>query len=129
MDVKVTNAGSLKVGSYVILDDIPCIIKSIQTSKTGKHGHSKSRIEAIGIIEGQKKILVMPGHDKVKIPIIEKKTAQVLSISRETASVMDADTYETFDMKIPEDMRESVHEGDQVIYWQFDQEKIMKQKK
>lgn len=129
MDVKVTNAGSLKVGSYVILDEIPCIIKSIQTSKTGKHGHSKSRIEAIGIIEGQKKILVMPGHDKVKIPIIEKKTAQVLSITKEVASVMDNDTYETFDMKIPEDMRESVKEGDQVIYWQFDQEKIMKQKK
>ncbi len=127
MEQKVINVSGLKVGNYCIIDNIACIIKSIQTSKTGKHGHAKCRIEAIGIVDGQKKVIVLPGHDKMVVPIIEKKAAQILSIHGETANVMDMETFETFDLKIPEDIKGNIREGAQVIYWDVIGSKIMKQ--
>lgn len=123
------DAGSLKAGRYVLFDGIACVVKSVQVSKTGKHGHAKARIEAVGLIDGRKIIKVMPGHDSVDVPIIEKKTAQVLSIQDDKATVMDMENYETFEMKIPEDLKESVKEGSQVMYWTVLDDKIMKQVK
>ena len=70
MDQKSVNAGSLKPGNFCIIDGIACTVKSIQISKTGKHGHAKCRIEAIGIVDSQKKVIVVPSHDKIFVPII-----------------------------------------------------------
>lgn len=39
--VKPTEAGSLKEGSYVIIDGEPCKVVEIEKSKTGKHGSAK----------------------------------------------------------------------------------------
>ncbi|MBI2107205.1 translation initiation factor IF-5A [Candidatus Woesearchaeota archaeon] len=127
MEQKVINVSGLKVGNYCIIDNIACVVKSIQTSKTGKHGHAKCRIEAIGIVDSQKKVIVLPGHDKMVVPIIEKKAAQILSIHDETANVMDMETFETFDLKIPEDIKGNIREGVQVIYWDVLGNKVMKQ--
>jgi len=127
MEQKVINVSALKVGNYCIIDNIACIVKSIQTSKTGKHGHAKCRIEAIGIVDEQKKVIVLPGHNKIVVPIIEKKAAQILSIHDVTANVMDMETFETFDLKIPEDIKGNIREGAQVIYWDVIGTKVMKQ--
>ena len=129
MDKKTVDAASLKQGSYVIMDGLACKVVSIQTSKTGKHGHAKSRVEAIGLINGEKKIKIFPGHDKVEVPIVEKKTAQVLSISGDKANIMDMESFETFDLTIPEDLKDSVKEGGNVLYWIILGEKVMKQVK
>ncbi|MBL7147480.1 MAG: translation initiation factor IF-5A [Nanoarchaeota archaeon] len=126
---KQTNAGSLKPGNYVIIDGIACIVKSVQTSRTGKHGHAKCRIESVGMIDNQKKIIVVPAHDKIEVPIIIKKTAQVLSINNNVANVMDIESYETFDLKIPEDLKDKVTDSSQIVYWMILKEKVMKQLK
>lgn len=127
MDKKVTNVGSLKVGNYVILDGVACIVKSVQTSKPGKHGHAKCRIEAVSMIDGQKKIQVFPAHDRIEVPIIAKKNAQVLSIHGDLANVMDMDSYETFDLEIPDELKDKAKEGSQIIYWVILNKKVMKQ--
>ncbi len=129
MDKKLTEVSSLKVGGFIIMDGIACRVSSIQISKPGKHGHSKSRVEAIGLIDGQKKIIVKPSHDKVEVPIIEKKGAQVLSINKDVANVMDTETFETFDLKIPEELKDEVKENVQVTYWIILGNKILKQLK
>lgn len=128
-EIKQVAASNLKKGSYCILDGVACVVKNIQVSKAGKHGHAKARIEAMGIINNQKKIAMMPGHDSIAVPIIEKKNAQVLSINKDIANVMDIDSYETFDIKIPEELKGEVTEGKQVIYWIVLDEKIIKQVK
>ncbi|MFH0752245.1 MAG: translation initiation factor IF-5A [archaeon] len=128
-DTKKSHAGALKSGSYVIFDGIAYIVKSVQISKTGKHGHAKARIEAISIMDSKKVIKLMPGHDAVDIPIIEKKNAQVLSLQGDKASVMDMDSYETFDMHIPDDMKDQVKEGSEILYWTVMNDKLMKQVK
>ena len=129
MDKKVTNAGSLKAGNYVIFDGAPCVVKNIALSKTGKHGSMKCRIEAIGLIDNQKRIKIYPSSDRVEVPILEKKDAQVLSVHENIANVMDLESFETFDIDIPEELKNQVNEGNQVIYWTVMDKKILKQVK
>ena len=128
-EVKQTSVGSLKKGNYVILDGIACIVKDTQSSRPGKHGHSKVRLEAIGMIDGQKKIIVSPSHDKISVPIILKRTAQILAINNDIANVMDTESYETFDLTIPGEIKSQLKEGMEVIYWVILGEKILKQVK
>ena len=71
----------------------------------------------------------MPGHDNIEVPIIEKRTAQVLSVHGDAANVMDSETYETFDLKIPEEFKGQVVEGATVLYWTILNEKVIKQVK
>lgn len=127
MESKQAEIASLKIGNYVVFDGKVCVIKDMQTSKTGKHGHAKCRVEAVSVLDDQKIIKVMPGREKVDVPLIEKMTAQVLSISSDTANVMDMETYETFELKIPDELKGQLKEGSQVLYWIVMNQKVMKQ--
>lgn len=128
-DTKQDSVGNLQKGSYIVIDGVACRVADTQTSRPGKHGHAKVRLQAIGLIDGKKRDVVMPGHDKVEVPIIEKKTAQVLSIKGNMANLMDAETYETFDLEIPEDLKGQVVEGCQILYWEILDSRVMKQLK
>ena len=129
MATKVVGAGSIKEGSFIVVDGAACKVNEIQTSKSGKHGHAKVRIVAIGLIDNKKRDIVMPAHDNVEVPIIGKPAAQVLSISGSTANIMDSETYETFDLEIPEELKTTVTEGCQILYWEILGQKVMKQLK
>ena len=129
MAVKVVGAGSVKSGSYIMIDNAACRVVSSDTSKTGKHGHAKVRIVAIGLLDERKREIVLPAHDNVESPIIEKKSAQVLTISGKMANVMDDESYETFDLEIPSELKETVVENCKIIYWDIMGEKVMKQLK
>ncbi len=126
---KLASIGTLKKGDTLIIDNAPCKITSLQVSRPGKHGHAKVNLMAVGLIDGKKRNLIMPGHDKVEVPIVEKRNAQVLSISNHTANVMDSETYETFDLEIPQELRGEITEGSQVLYWLLMGQKIIKQVK
>lgn len=126
MSTKSTSVGTLKKGDSIIIEGVASKISSVSTSRPGKHGHAKVRLEAVGLIDGKKRALVMPGHDHVDVPIIEKLTAQVLSISDNTANVMDNENYETFDLEIPEELKGKVIEGVQILYWKILEDKVMK---
>jgi len=121
------SVGTLQKGNYVIIEGVASIVADTQTSRPGKHGHAKVRLSAIGMIDGKKREVVMPGHDNIDVPIIEKKIAQVLSINNSNANVMDAETFETFDLAIPEDLQGQVVEGSKILYWVILNDKVMKQ--
>jgi len=106
----------LKVNRYIVIDDEPCRIISIQTSKPGKHGEAKARLEAIGLFDGQKRSIVHPVTHKVRVPIIDKRKAQVLSIHENKAQLMDLETYDTFELEIPEEMRGTLRPGQETMY-------------
>ncbi|MBU0470650.1 MAG: translation initiation factor IF-5A [Nanoarchaeota archaeon] len=126
---KLVSVGTLKKGDTIIIDGAPCKITDTATSRPGKHGHAKVNMMAVGILDDKKRQLVMPGHDKVEAPIIEKKNAQVLSVSGNKASVMDTDSFETFEMEIPEELKAEVKEGSEVLYWVIMGTNVMKQVK
>jgi len=129
MTTKSVGATTLKVGSYLIMEGAACKVTNIQISRPGKHGHAKMRIEGMGLIDNKKRIIVMPGHDSVDVPIIDKKNAQILSVQGGIANVMDTETYETFDLKIPEELKADCVTGATVLYWQILSDRVMKQVK
>ena len=106
----------LKVNRYIIIDGEPCKIVSITTSKPGKHGEAKARIEAIGVFDGQKRSIVHPVKHKVQVPIIDKRTAQVISIMGDTVQLMDLETYDTFEVPIPEEFKGKLETGKEIQY-------------
>ena len=116
MSTEQAEVRELKEGRYVNIDDEPCKILSISTSKPGKHGEAKARIEAVGIFDGNKKSVVYPVKHKVQVPIIDKRQAQVVSIQGGEAQLMDLETYEMFQLPVPEDMKDSLAAGGDIQY-------------
>ncbi len=110
-----------------MVDGEACTVRSNDISKTGKHGASKCRIEAIEIFSGKKKIVAVPGDTRFDVPMVEKKKAQVLSISGETASVMDLESFETLDVAYSEEIKEELVPEKHVEYWSIEgKKKIMR---
>ncbi len=129
MVLKIINATEAKVGTNIIVDGDACIVRKIDISKTGKHGHAKCRIEAVGIISGNKKVFVVPGHDRLEVPNVDKRKAQVLSKADKSVSLMDLENFETLDVACPEeDVFNSLEEGGNCEYWDIEGEKIVKRK-
>lgn len=118
MTTKVVEVKALKVGKFVMIDGEPCRIVGIQTAKTGKHGSAKARVEAIGLLDNQKRSFVRPVESKIDIPIIERKTAQVLAFMGDVVQLMDLATYETFELPKPkpEEIEGVLVEGGEVDY-------------
>lgn len=126
MVLKVVDATELKVGSYALFDGETCVIKSVETSKTGKHGAKKCRFEAIGVISGKKKCLMMPGSERIEIPMVDKRRAQVLSLTSEGVSIMDSENFENFELSIPEEFSGQITDGIEVEYWDMEGVKVIK---
>jgi len=129
MTTKIVNVNQIKSGSYLMVDGVACRVVDAQSSKSGKHGHAKIRIVAVGLIDNRKREIVLPSGHSVEVPIIEKKTAQVLSVSDSMANVMDNESFETFDLEIPEELKGKVVEGAGILYWDIVGQKVMKQVK
>ncbi|MBR9705648.1 translation initiation factor IF-5A [Candidatus Pacearchaeota archaeon] len=125
---KLVNAVGAKSGTAILVDGIPCIVRGNDISKTGKHGHAKCRIEAISILDGKKKVFVTGGHERLEVPMIKKSKAQILSIENEKASVMDLDTFENFEVPIPEELKEDLNPENHIEYWESEGHKIVKRK-
>jgi len=128
MVLKIIIATEAKPGTNIIIDGEPYTVKKTDISKTGKHGSSKCRIEAIGIISGQKKIIATPGHERFDVPMIDKRKGQVLSVNENKASVMDIESFETLDMEVPEELKSELNSDSTVEYWDIEGLKVIKRK-
>ena len=119
-DVKPMDIHSIKEGKYIVMGGVPCIVKKIDKSTPGKHGHAKYRHEAIGVFDGKKRVEAKSGHSRCDVPIIKKKSAQVLSISGDKVQIMDLESYETFDIDMPKDeeIKKKVVDGAEINYWE-----------
>lgn len=111
-----TEVRTLKEGRYVIIDDEPCVIKSVSHSKPGKHGSAKARVDAVGIFDSQKRSIISPVTQKIYVPLVERKNGQVLSISNNTAQIMDMSDYSTIELPIPDEYKNIVEAGKDIQY-------------
>jgi len=128
---KPMDLGSLKVGSYVIVEGEPCRIVDYSKSKPGKHGSAKARVVAIGIFDGAKRTLVKPVDAQVEVPIIDKRSGQVIAMLPNAIQVMDLENYQVFEAPVPEeeDIKSKLASGVEIEYWRMlDRMKIMRVK-
>ncbi|MEA1956865.1 MAG: translation initiation factor IF-5A [Euryarchaeota archaeon] len=102
---ELTEARTLREGRYVLIDEEPCTIVNITTSKPGKHGAAKARIEGIGVFDSQKRTAVQPVTAKLYVPVIERRSGQVLSVSGDMAQIMDMGDYSTVEIEIPGELK------------------------
>jgi translation initiation factor 5A len=118
---KPMDLGALKVGSYIIIDGEPCKIVNYSKSKPGKHGAAKARIVAIGVFDESKRTIVKPVSAQVDVPLIEKKTGQVIALLPSVVQLMDLETYEMTEAPLPEDeeLKSKLASGVEVEYWQI----------
>ncbi len=123
--LRLIDATGAKPGTTIMIDGEAATVRSNDISKTGKHGASKCRIEAIEIFSGKKKIVAVPGSTRFDVPMIEKKRAQVLSLSDSSASVMDLESYETLDVPYNKELKDQLAPEKQVEYWDIEGKKAI----
>ena len=82
-------------------------------------------MEAIGIFSQKKKVITVPGHERFDVPLVEKKKAQILSVSGDRVSIMDLESYETLELGFMEELREKLESGKQVEYWDIEGKKVI----
>ena len=114
--------GSVKEGSYIILDGEPCKVVSREHFKPGKHGSAKVRLVALSLFTGSKKSYVAPAESRVDIPMIDKRSGQITSVMSDSVQLMDMETFEVFETPkpTPEEMTElggRLEPGMEVEYW------------
>jgi len=120
---------NLQPGKFCVIDGEPCKVISVTTSVPGKHGGAKARLEAVGIFDNRRRSIVKPADTEMEIPIVEKKVGQVLAISGDIAQIMDMENYETFETKIPDELKDKIKQGGEVIYWILMERKMLVQVK
>ncbi len=111
-----TEIGKIKEGRYIVIEEEPCKVVGIATSKPGKHGAAKARIDAVGIFDGVKRSIVQPVSAKTYIPVVERKSGQVLSIAGSTAQLMDMKDFTNFEIPIPDDKKGTIEVGKEYMY-------------
>lgn len=116
---KPVDVGSLKTGQYIVIDGEPSRIVEFEKSKPGKHGAAKARIVAIGVFTDQKRAIISPVDAKIDVPLIEKRSGQVISTMGDIVQIMDLETYQTFETPMPteEDLKTKLASGLEVEYW------------
>jgi translation initiation factor 5A len=111
-----TEVGKLKEGRYVVIDEEPCKILGIATSKPGKHGAAKSRIDAMGLFDGVKRSIVQPVSAKIYVPVVERKSGQVISKSGNVVQLMDTKDFTMFELNVPDERAGGIETGTDITY-------------
>lgn len=121
--------GSVKEGSYVIIDGEPCRVVEVEKSKPGKHGSAKVRLTAVSVFTTSKKSYIGTAETHIEIPMIDKRSGQIVSATPTSLQLMDLQTFEVFETPVPTEpeFAGKLQPGTEVEYWSvMDRKKIMR---
>ncbi len=116
---KPVEVGTLKIGQHILINSEPCRIVEYEHSKPGKHGSAKARIVGIGVFDSVKRNIVSPVDARVDVPLIEKRSAQIISTTQDQVQLMDLETFDVFYAPMPKDegIKGKLGSGHEVEYW------------
>jgi translation initiation factor 5A len=103
LSIRRTEIQKLKSGQFIMVESEPCVIKSTERSKSGKHGHAKVRVVCVGLFDNNKRSLTIPSGHMVEIPEILKGVAQINFIEDNSINIMDLESYESIDVDWPKE--------------------------
>ena len=105
---------TLKVGRFCVVDGQAYKILSISTSKPGKHGSAKARIELVSLFSSKKISHVGSVTDSSNVPMIEKGKAIVSHIDGDEVHAMNMKDYTQ--MILPLDPDIEVASGQEILW-------------
>jgi|TARA_B110000908_G_C9943183_1_gene309150 translation initiation factor 5A len=105
---------TLKVGRFCVVDGQAYKILSISTSKPGKHGSAKARIELVSLFSSKKISHVGSVTDSINVPMIEKGKAIVTHIEGEEVHAMNMKDHSM--MILPLDPEIEVSSGKEILW-------------
>lgn len=71
---------TIKINSFVMIDDHPCKVIDLQKYKVGKHGHAKAAIKGVDVFTGKALTTHKPTHGMIEIPNVKREILRVLNI-------------------------------------------------
>ena len=96
-------ASACRKGSYLMIDNHPCKIIDMSTSKTGKHGHAKCKFMAKDIFDQSQHDFVQTSTHNVEIPNVSRKEYQLADIDEdEYVSLLDDNAEIRSDLQLPD---------------------------
>ena len=84
-----TQCGTLHAGDHMLINDRPCKIVDVNTSKTGKHGAAKAHFIAIDIFTNKKYTYLETTTKNINVPIVTKTDYQLIGIDDDSVSYLD----------------------------------------
>lgn len=130
MGRRMAKISELDKGSYVIFNEEPCMVTKKSKSPVEDDGDdTKEKVYVEGLFDGQKRTFVESVDSEIEIPIVEQYDAEVLALIDNSAQLMDMETYETFEVTVPLELRGELEEGNKVEYTQALGRKKIERKK
>ncbi len=130
MGRRMAKVSELEPGSYVIVNEEPCVVtKKSEASPGNEEEMKKEKVYVEGLFDSQKRTFVKSIDSKVEVPVVESGIAQVMAIIGNSAQLMDMESYETFEVTIPLELRGELEDGDEVEYTQALGRKKIERKK
>ncbi|MGB9674869.1 MAG: translation initiation factor IF-5A [Nanopusillaceae archaeon] len=126
-EIQIKKVIDLKKGSYVWYNNEVWEVLEMEVAKTGKHGSAKARIVMRSLTTGKTTEISKPTQDPIEVPVINKIRGQVIAkVSDDVYTVMNMDTYETFDAKVLDDtLKGRIQEGQKVLVWDIGEKIIV----
>ncbi|MEW5317514.1 MAG: hypothetical protein WDW38_008803 [Sanguina aurantia] len=95
-------AGTIRKSGFIVINNRPCKVADVATSKTGKHGHAKCHFVAIDIFTGKKYECLEPSSHNCDVPNIGRKEYTLIDINEEGyVSLMEENGTTREDMMLP----------------------------
>jgi translation initiation factor 5A len=79
--VQPTKCSSLRQGGFAMIQEHPCKIVAMSTSKTGKHGGAKVHLVGVDIFSDKKHEELCMSTANMMVPTVSRKDFQVNSLS------------------------------------------------
>jgi translation initiation factor 5A len=103
-DITFMDAGDIKIGSFVMINNHPCKIVETNWSKPGKHGSAKIMYVGVDIFNNTKHQTFNPTGTMVEVPVVSKIEYTLIDISNDDyLTMMDSSGINREDLKLPED--------------------------
>jgi len=95
-------AGTIRKNGYIVINNRPCKVADVSTSKTGKHGHAKCHFVGIDIFTGKKYEDLTPSSHNCDVPNISRKEYTVVDVNDDGfVSLMDEAGNTRDDLTLP----------------------------
>ena len=101
-NVEQVPVSSIKVGSFVLINDHSCKVIDIKKYKVGKHGHAKAAIKGVDIYTGKTMETHKPTHSQIGSPIVKREVCKLINIEGNDLTLLMSDGNLREDLTLPE---------------------------